>query len=67
MQRGPPTAKQLAKDATAARLIAEEEAAKATYFECLHLSGFKAPAEPLPVLLRIVVSMGKAKRMYTCN
>ncbi len=37
VQRGPPTAD---RDATAARLMAEEEAAKAAYYQGLHLLGF---------------------------
>jgi hypothetical protein len=47
VQRGPPTAEQLARDAIAARLMAEEEAAKAAYYQLLHRSGFKAPTEPM--------------------
>jgi hypothetical protein len=46
VQQGPRTAEQLARDAMNSRLMAEEEAAQAAYYQCLHLSGFKAPAEP---------------------
>ncbi len=47
VEREPSSAAQLASDAAAACLAAEGETAEATYYERLHLSGFKAPAEPL--------------------
>ncbi len=52
VQRGPPSAAQLARNATRARLIAEGDAAQRFYFERLALSSYKAPTEPLAVLAR---------------